>query len=980
MSTVSNDIRIRRYTLASDSAGPFEVQFRIFENDAVRVLLNGVETTAFTMTADFAPGYDDNAHVTLSTAAASGTVIEIYGDRDTSRDETYIGSEANLVAKINAENARLTASVIEARRDNNRSLRVLDMSGEVSPIALTAAQRANAVPRFTADGLGFDAFTLPNPETGAVLIGNSGGTGWDNGVLTVSGTGTVIPRKRTFTITDPAGETTFTLDGDPVTSGQLHLFLDGEYLDPTLYSTVGTTLTLTTPIYPPAKLHSVLFEPVTQAISLTNTSFQTKAEAIAAGVFADGTVIHVNGRGFRAEASASSVPNLPGYVPLVWRIMTLGTSLTLDAQGRANSWPDALGEAYRDAGVPCEVINVAQGGATMVTMDSNLWGNGTKSQIDRISEVDPDVVLVDAFYNSAYTAFDFDGITPSAYVAGDKLALNQSRLETEFDALVVALKAATAAPIYFLRTVTWDDSSGSVDAEAATNPWPNRLAFAKGHSQLDAGEPYAGVTGSGRVAFHSSYYDKVINPHQFDKARCLAHIQTYMNTACAADAQLNRLSTKIHLYRMTRLGLHTDALHLDRMAHLLIGHQAAYDLATAEPDMFGEFLTTKAAGNELYLMNEVWDAMTTGLVLTGARVINGYTRDYSLKESLVPTIFNYQGYPWTLRFRNWIVPHFRDFAFFMPTDILNAGDPVTMLFDGLPGGTSEVSIWNPGTGTFQDGFNQNFDTTVTDTERGSGYVYTYTFDKRFSANIPEGETREVAFRFQNAQMPDGIDFIEVWGNIEVHQRIIHYGIPLVTFGGGNTGLTQAGVVAVTGITAANPGVVTATGHGISGSGEIILSHIADGGNGSTDISTLNNRKYAVTEVDANNLSLTGIDTSGLSAWASGGYISTGITNRTTYHKAALPVEWATNVTLTAKGSSTGDALIDPDIPNKLGDRIACMIGGYSGMSSATLTHADFDNTGVTLKSSGAAASVTLTDANFTDTTAVNFGGAYAGNS
>ena len=70
---------------------------------------------------------------------------------------------------------------------------------------------------------------------------------------------------------------------------------------------------------------------------------------------------------------------------------------------------------------------------------------------------------------------------------------------------------------------------------------------------------------------------------------------------------------------------------------------------------------------------------------------------------------------------------------------------------------------------------------------------------------------------------------------------------------------------ITGISQANPGVVTAAGHGLH-TGERVLIHSVGG------MVEVNGREFTVTVVDANSFSLDGEDTTGHTAYTSGGQV------------------------------------------------------------------------------------------------------------
>lgn len=92
-------------------------------------------------------------------------------------------------------------------------------------------------------------------------------------------------------------------------------------------------------------------------------------------------------------------------------------------------------------------------------------------------------------------------------------------------------------------------------------------------------------------------------------------------------------------------------------------------------------------------------------------------------------------------------------------------------------------------------------------------------------------------------------------------------------------LTDA-AVNVSGITKANPGVVTATAHGFSNGDRVILSSVG----GMTEV---NNRQFVVANVTANTFELSGVNTSSYSTYTSGGTVASIIEITTTYAESEL---------------------------------------------------------------------------------------------
>jgi hypothetical protein len=87
---------------------------------------------------------------------------------------------------------------------------------------------------------------------------------------------------------------------------------------------------------------------------------------------------------------------------------------------------------------------------------------------------------------------------------------------------------------------------------------------------------------------------------------------------------------------------------------------------------------------------------------------------------------------------------------------------------------------------------------------------------------------------------------------------------------------------ITGITAANPGVVTAAGHGFSNGDHVWIDSVV----GMTQV---NRRRFTVAGVTANTFQLSGVNTSAYTAWASGGTVSRFYTVATPYVTADLPL-------------------------------------------------------------------------------------------
>jgi hypothetical protein len=125
MATVPASTRSTAFTTVSTTAGPFNIGFRLFDTDSLDVYLNGVRTTAFTISATFLDGFTDSATLTLNTAVVSGTRVIIDGALTPRREADYLPGDAGLTAKLNIELPRLWSALAEVKRDSERAVRGL---------------------------------------------------------------------------------------------------------------------------------------------------------------------------------------------------------------------------------------------------------------------------------------------------------------------------------------------------------------------------------------------------------------------------------------------------------------------------------------------------------------------------------------------------------------------------------------------------------------------------------------------------------------------------------------------------------------------------------------------------------------------------------------------------------------------------------------------------------------------------------------
>ena len=82
MATLSKDPRFTEITLGSSSAGPFDISFRVFDDDAISVYVDGVAVTSgWTLSTTYVDGYDDAATITFAAALDAGSDIRIDSDQ-----------------------------------------------------------------------------------------------------------------------------------------------------------------------------------------------------------------------------------------------------------------------------------------------------------------------------------------------------------------------------------------------------------------------------------------------------------------------------------------------------------------------------------------------------------------------------------------------------------------------------------------------------------------------------------------------------------------------------------------------------------------------------------------------------------------------------------------------------------------------------------------------------------------------------------
>lgn len=130
MATLSTAPRFTEITLASATAGPFDLSFRLFDNDSVIVYLNGALVENWTVNSTYVDGYDDNASILFDEALEIGDVVRIESSLIPQRQVDYANGPG-LTEKLNIEFARLWSAISDIYRDVKRTIRTFE---DASPI------------------------------------------------------------------------------------------------------------------------------------------------------------------------------------------------------------------------------------------------------------------------------------------------------------------------------------------------------------------------------------------------------------------------------------------------------------------------------------------------------------------------------------------------------------------------------------------------------------------------------------------------------------------------------------------------------------------------------------------------------------------------------------------------------------------------------------------------------------------------------
>lgn len=126
--TLAKSRRYKKYDPVVDTTD-FEVGFPLFGNDDLRVLVDGVETSAFSLNATFVRGRANDASIELVTAV-SGVPVEIFGARSPRRDSEYLPTSPGLAENLQRDADALTAVQQEQARDWEDTIKLTGLDSE----------------------------------------------------------------------------------------------------------------------------------------------------------------------------------------------------------------------------------------------------------------------------------------------------------------------------------------------------------------------------------------------------------------------------------------------------------------------------------------------------------------------------------------------------------------------------------------------------------------------------------------------------------------------------------------------------------------------------------------------------------------------------------------------------------------------------------------------------------------------------------
>lgn len=165
MATVPKSDRTTIITLASATAGPFDLTFRLFDDDRLAVFVNDIARTDFTISSNYVDGFDDNATISFDAYLSPSDVVRVYGDLTPGRGSDYQDGPG-LTEALNIELARIWSALSELKRDSSHSVRAFQ---KISPIAIQAGRIIVGNSQGNGVEFGADATALLGAEEAAAL-------------------------------------------------------------------------------------------------------------------------------------------------------------------------------------------------------------------------------------------------------------------------------------------------------------------------------------------------------------------------------------------------------------------------------------------------------------------------------------------------------------------------------------------------------------------------------------------------------------------------------------------------------------------------------------------------------------------------------------------------------------------------------------------------------------------------------------------
>lgn len=121
----------------------FPLDFPLFANEDLKVFVNSLETSQYSVTATYVDGQSDDAVVVLN-AAANGVNVEIVGSRIPRQENTYPTKGRDLAKNLLRDINSLTATQQEQSRDVAQALEDASASGPLAQAAEAARDDAVA--------------------------------------------------------------------------------------------------------------------------------------------------------------------------------------------------------------------------------------------------------------------------------------------------------------------------------------------------------------------------------------------------------------------------------------------------------------------------------------------------------------------------------------------------------------------------------------------------------------------------------------------------------------------------------------------------------------------------------------------------------------------------------------------------------------------------------------------------------------------